>query len=359
MSRKSLRTWGESYDKELQRAINNYNAKLRRLADKQPDLSITLPEKVSKQAILSEIGSKRELNQVISSLRRFTVRGAEKAVEISPGKFATSWEAENLQRSIANYNAKLTRIAARDPSTTDYLPEKITKRSAMNSIDSVADLRRVEQSLRRFTKPGAEVQVTSTRGAKATKWEVEEFYRKQDEVNKRRAAERKALEEKEVTVANVGQGKTRAEMGSIKSNELKPSRKNFANMKTDDWKKASELMERRLREGYTEEQRKLMQMNYVRGMIHAGYDESLIGYVLTVPTDTFFELTQTDETATIDFIYDPIQLQLKQETLWELWEEHGSGKNVLGVSIQEIEYADRLTDAAVSDYFRNLLKGAN
>lgn len=358
MARKPKSNWNASIDKELQRAINNYNAKLRRLSKKQPDIAITLPEKVSKQAILAEIGSKRELNQVIASLRRFTTRGAEKAVEISPGKFVTSWEVENLQRSITNFNAKVERIAKRNPSSVDYLPSKVTKKSAMESIDSVADLRRVEQSLKRFSKPNAETLVSSPRGAKATQWEIDEFERNQAIENARRAREREALEAKEVKIAGKGQGKTRSQMGSIKDNELKPSRKKFENMSQGEWQKAKELMERRLLAGYTEEQRKLMQINYMRGMLHEGYDEELIKYISTIPTDKFFEITQTDETATIDFIYDPLALKTRQDTLWDLWEEHGSGKNVLGITMEDIQIAETLNESDAQTYFRNLIKGA-
>lgn len=265
---------------------------------------------------------------------------------------------KELQRIINNYNAKLRRLEKSRPDLVDFLPSRITKKSAMESIESRADFKRVTASLQRFSQRGAENPVVSSRGAKATQWEVDEFKRNQAIENARRTRERKALEAKEVKIAGKGQGKTRAQMGSIKDNELKPSRKKFENMSTGDWNKAKELMERRLRAGYSEEQRKLMQLNYIRGMIHEGYDEDIIKYMLTIPSDKFFEITQTDETATIDFIYDPIALKMRQETLWELWEEHGSGKNVLGVSVQDIEYADRLTDSAVYDYFRNLVKGA-
>lgn len=228
----------------------------------------------------------------------------------------------------------------------------------MESIDSITDLRRVSQSLGRFTKPGVENVVLSSRGAKATQWAVDEFYRNQEDVNKKRAIERKNLEQKEVKIAGKGQGQTRSRMGSIKDNELKPSRKNFDNMSMGDWQKAKELMERRMRSSYTDEQRKLMQINYMRGMLHEGYDEELIKYISTIPTDKFFEITQTDETATIDFIYDPLALRVREDTLWELWEKHGSGKNVLGITMEDIQIAETLNETGTQAYFRNLLKGA-
>lgn len=277
------------------------------------------------------------------------------------GKSKIRWrksDEKELQRIVNNYNAKLRRLEKSRPDLAEFLPSRITKKSAMKSIETRADFKRVTASLQRFSQRGAENPVISSRGAKATQWEIDEFKRKQAIENARRTRERKALEAKEVKIAGKGQGKTRSQMGSVKDNELKPSRKKFENMSQGDWQKAKELMERRLLAGYTEEQRKLMQINYMRGMLHEGYDEELIKYISTIPTEKFFEITQTDETATIDFIYDPLALRTRQDTLWDLWEEHGTGKNELGVSLEDIQYAETLNEAGTNAYFKNLLKGA-
>lgn len=266
-------------------------------------------------------------------------------------------DTKELQRLINNYNNKLYRLNKNHPELREFLPQRITKKDAIASIETRADFNRLTASLKRFAKRGAEAPVSSSRGAKATKWEVDEFKRKQAAENARRTRERKKLESQEVTVAGKKQGKTRAEMGSVKSNELKPSKKKFERMSSAEWDKAKALMDKRMRSSYQSDQRRLMQVNYMRGMMHEGYSEDLINYISTIPNDVFFRITQTDETATIDFIYDPIALKAKEDVLWDLWEPHGSGKNLLGVNQSDIEYAE-LKNNATNEYFLNLLKGA-
>lgn len=266
-------------------------------------------------------------------------------------------DTKELQRLINNYNNKLYRLNKNHPELREFLPQRITKKDAIASIETRADFNRLTASLKRFSKRGAEAPVSSSRGAKATKWEVDEFKRKQAAENARRTRERKKLESQEVTVAGKKQGKTRAEMGSVKTNELKPSKKKFERMSSAEWDKAKALMDKRMRSSYQSDQRRLMQVNYMRGMMHEGYSEDLINYISTIPNDVFFRITQTDETATIDFIYDPIALKAKEDVLWDLWEPHGSGKNLLGVNQSDIEYAE-LKNNATNEYFLNLLKGA-
>lgn len=275
------------------------------------------------------------------------------------GKHKIRWresDQQELQRAIKNYNAKIRRLEKNKPDMVDFLPQRVTKKSAMEQIESRADFNRVVSSLQRFTVRGAETPVVSSRGAKATQWEVDEFKHKQRIENARRTRERKKLESQEVKIAGKGQGRTRAEMGSIKENELKPSRKNFKNMSMEEWKKANALMEKRLRASYGSDKKRIMQVNYMRGLIHAGYDESLVNYIATVPFDTFYKIAMTDEAGTIDFIYDPIALKEKQSALWDVWEEHGTGKNVLGITSRDIEYAESKNNVS-NEYFLSLLNG--
>lgn len=231
-------------------------------------------------------------------------------------------DVQELQRIINNYNNKLYRLKKNHPEMIDFLPQRMTKKEAIASIETRAEFKRLTSSLQRFSKRGAEAPVTSSRGAKATQWEVEEFKHKQRIENARRTRERKAIEEKEVKIAGKGQGRTRAEMGSIKENELKPSRKKFDNMSQKEWELASKNMDRLL--NYTEREKKKLQMreNYLKGLTENGFLDDkpeLEKYIRGVSIETFYETVQTDETATFFFYKDPIAYKARLDTLIDTW----------------------------------------
>ena len=243
-----------------------------------------------------------------------------------------------IERLVRNYNAKLYRIQKKDPSAVDYLPSKLNKKEVMKSIETRQDFKRVSASIKRFSQRGAEKPFTSDRGLKTTQWAVDEFKRNQKEENKRRAAQRKKLGEMEVKQGGKPTGAKRKEMGRIKENAVKESTKDPKHMSAKEFEKASRMMENKMRESYNAEQRRQMQINYIRGLMREGYDEELTNYLLTVPTDKFMEVIDTDESASFDFIYDPLALKVRQDELWNVWEEHGTGENVLGITLDDIGY---------------------
>lgn len=247
-------------------------------------------------------------------------------------------DVREVERVIANFNAKLYRTRKKHPEAAEYLPPRLKKTEVIASIETRADFHRILDSYKRFSDRGSEAPFTSDRGLKTTQWAVDEFKRNQDEENKRRKKRRKELGEKPVTQGGKPTGAKRKEMGHIKENAVRESKKNPSNMSNEEFKKASQLMEKKMRQSYNAEQARQMQINYIRGLMREGYSEELINYMMTIPTDKFMEIIDLDESATFDFIYDPIQLKVKQDTLWDTWEEHGTGENVLGVTLDDIAY---------------------
>lgn len=251
-------------------------------------------------------------------------------------------DVKELERLINNFNQKLYRTKKNKPELAEYLPQRMNKADAIASIETRDDLKRLQGQLSRFTQRGAEKPFESSRGLKTTQWAVDEFKRNQRAENIRRAKRKKELGEKEVKRGGQPTGAKRKEMGKIKENAVKPSKKNPARMSAEEFEKASKLFEAKMRESYTEEQKRNMQINYIRGLIHEGYSDELANYLTTIPTEKFLEIIDTDETATFDFIYDPINRQTKEDILWDVWEEHGTGTNVLGASLDEILYDEWL-----------------
>ncbi len=96
-----------SSERELKKAISNFNAKIRRLEN--VDKEIDIPEKANITAIKDRITNKWELNREIDKLERFTKRNAEELIQNKAGVVMSKWEYENLQREQKRLNARLSR----------------------------------------------------------------------------------------------------------------------------------------------------------------------------------------------------------------------------------------------------------
>ena len=94
-------------EKELRKAINNFNAKVRRLEN--VDKEIDIPEKANITAIKDRVTNKWELNREINKLERFTKRNAEELIQNKSGVVMSRWEYENLQREQQRLSARLER----------------------------------------------------------------------------------------------------------------------------------------------------------------------------------------------------------------------------------------------------------
>ena len=199
------------------------------------------------------------------------------------------------------------------------MPARVTKKQALESISTRAEYNRLIKSLQRFSKRGAEQPVSSSRGAKSTKWETEEYKIKQRIENARRTRERKKLEAEEVLSRGKGTGQKRASMGTIKENALKPIKKDFQNLSSKEWDLAKRNIDRQLNAKYREVQKKKMKDNYIKGLTEAGYPESLIKQIKETPLDAFVHTVNTDQEASFDFIYDPLEMKTKADALAGVW----------------------------------------
>ncbi len=226
---------------------------------------------------------------------------------------------KSLQRAINNFNAKLYRIQKKDPESAKYMPNRVKKKDVVNKIVTRADFNREISALKRFAAKGSEKIVSSKRGAKTTLWEKKEFQFKQQRVNRKRTIERKKVEEQDVLSRGKTTGVKRAEMGSIKENELKTIKLNFENLSQKEWDLKRTAIDRALDEGFQEFRKYNMKNNYIKGLQNAGFSDDLVDLVRKTNIDTFVTTVRLDTEAQFDFIYDPLQFQDKQDVLMELW----------------------------------------
>ena len=226
---------------------------------------------------------------------------------------------DELQRTIKNYNAKIAYHSKKSPDNAEYLPSKITKKEALEKIETRSEFNRFVNSLQRFSRKGAEEIIKSERGANMTKWAHQEYKLGERLDNARKARELKKLEEQEVTSRGKGTGVKRAQMGTIKENSLKPRHRDPLKMSQKEWDLARSNMDRMLYASYRREKQKRMKENYIKGLIISGFPEDVIEMVRNTPLDDFLEKVINDTEASFDFIYDPIELQVKAQALKRVW----------------------------------------
>lgn len=118
----SIIRWTKDDKQNLRKAVNNFNSKIKRLEKLGRE---NLPDKVSykelvgigkltEQEYTDQILSRRELQNTINSLQRFTRRGAENEVTLKGGEKVTAWEKRELtilkQRATRSINKRISEI---------------------------------------------------------------------------------------------------------------------------------------------------------------------------------------------------------------------------------------------------------
>ena len=115
--------WRESDKQELRKVLKNFNAKLTRIEKKNPENAKYLPKfwdkekevftnRLSQKQMMDLIQTRKDFNNEIKALRKFSERGMEEIVPI-PGvnkdnTFITIWQKEDMERrgKVVNRNRK-------------------------------------------------------------------------------------------------------------------------------------------------------------------------------------------------------------------------------------------------------------
>lgn len=223
-----------------------------------------------------------------------------------------------LQRVIKNFNAKLTRLE-KGGADMGIMPDRLSKKDALGKIETRADLKRFIESAQRFTQRGAETTVKTKRGAVDTQWAFEEAKRAYRREQSRKKRELAKLQAQEVTTRGKGTGVTRAQMGSVKENELKPSKKNVQNMSQREWDKFKTRMEQAMYDKDSEAKKARMKENYLNALIRVGVADEVQDIVRAMPLDDFVSTVINDQEASFDFLYSPEDLEVLNENLYETW----------------------------------------
>lgn len=130
---------------------------------------------------------------------------------------------KELKRVVTNFNAKITRLAKKDPRNKSALPEKMSVAQLKELINTRQDLKRELNALKRFSKRGAEEIVVipdTDYNLRMTKWQKAEMNRRVAIINRRRQARLEQIANMEMTSAGEKLGYTRGQLGMGKITEI-------------------------------------------------------------------------------------------------------------------------------------------
>jgi hypothetical protein len=232
-------------------------------------------------------------------------------------------DVEKLKNEVQRFNAKISRAEKRHPELKGALPDKIKPADFMKEIKTRQDFNRELKSLDRFSKRGAEKPITSKTGNTVTQWEKKEVGYKVAQINRERTKERQIVERMPVTSQGKPTGLKRGEMGSERLAALQPKKYDFDKIRGGkEWEKFVDTVKKQSSEQYRQQKMEEYKENYLKGLsnVFGEYADELIGKLKDLDAETLVNKFYSEQEATIDFIYDPIELMARLETIEDIWE---------------------------------------
>lgn len=106
MAKQSKIRWRARDLAELERTLNNFNAKVYRTKKNKPEIADFQPKRVSKKDAIANITTREEYNRFIAQHKAYSQRGAEKPLEGTRknGVKLTEWEAKKFKEDEAIKN---------------------------------------------------------------------------------------------------------------------------------------------------------------------------------------------------------------------------------------------------------------
>lgn len=125
---------------------------------------------------------------------------------------------DKIAKTVRNYNAKIKRLERKNPYLA--LPDTITVKKVKSMSDTRADLNRVLNSLKRFSKRGAEDTIILPTGEMISSYEYKELKRESARIQRNLTKRINQLASIKPKVAGVVQDYTYAEMGDMRLNNM-------------------------------------------------------------------------------------------------------------------------------------------
>lgn len=216
---------------------------------------------------------------------------------------------KELAKAVRKFNAKRTRLIKQVPELEEFLPPKQSTKDIKNAIKTRRDYNNALNSLERFMRKGAEKPIVTKEGVKTTAYEKKEIEIKVRAINQRRAAELK----------KAAPSTEKGTMGTVRNNNLKPKKYDIDKIKKSDWKKFVESVEKQSKDSYNVDKYERYKKNFIKGLenVFGEKGRKLIDMVEQINAETLVQMYYDDPILQIDFIYDPLEMQIKIDAIAE------------------------------------------
>lgn len=223
---------------------------------------------------------------------------------------------KKLAREVKRVNAKIDRLNKKG-----YDIQKISVRAIKQDVKTRKELNTLLKQVDKFAKRGSEKKTSPNEIFAFEKTYVGLRHRTNEE---RKAKELEELNKKPVTSRGKDTGLKRGEMsnkqmGSVKKNSLLP--KEFNPKDRKEFNKFAKNLEFHLDKRKMKQYAEMLKENYLKGLIREGYSDELQKMICFIDLEDIIDTINSDTEATIEFIYDPNQLEVKEEALKEVWEK--------------------------------------
>jgi hypothetical protein len=220
---------------------------------------------------------------------------------------------KELAKAVRKFNTKRTRLLKQVPELEEFLPAKISTKEIRERVKTRRDLKNELNTIERFMRKGVEKPIITKEGIKTTVYEKKEISIKVRASNQRRAAELK----------KAAPSTEKGTMGTIRENNLKPKQYDIDKIKKSDWKKFVESVEKQSKDSYASDRYGRYKENFIKGLENAFGEKGseLIEITKQIDGETLTQMYYDDPILQIDFIYDPLEMQVKIDAM----EEHLTG----------------------------------
>lgn len=224
-------------------------------------------------------------------------------------------DTQQLAKTVKNFNAKIARLIKKNPSLASVLPQKVSFAQLKKSIDNRRDYNNLINSLKRFTKRGAEALVTNKKGLTVTKWEKREVQIKANIVNRRK---KKQLEKLKPTPLK-GTMKTEKEMN------LSPKIVNFQNRTKESWDAFKKAVHKQAAAGYEKKKEIQYKKNYESAVDSAfgQYGDIVKHLANKAGMHNLYEWYSDDQNLQIDFVYSAEERVNKMIDILKAFDQKG------------------------------------
>lgn len=235
---------------------------------------------------------------------------------------AIKWRDQDIQAlesAVKSFNAKVGYHRSRG---NEAMPATISINAMKSGIKSRSDFNRELHRIERFKQADVNQYFENKHGVKITKYEQQELQRQVNTINARRTRLRNELQSLEMTSRGKSLGYTRAEMGTVIANELKPKVLNFNTFRAkSEIGYYNKAVLKQMSTEYLDLKDERFRANYIKSLETAfGTDANdVINKLKQMPVKDFVKMTYKDIDAKIRFNYDKQDSALKLNTIRQIW----------------------------------------